>query len=194
MNNEDFLRDSCRKYLKTLGIDKKTAKKAIDSAIIAQQEYIEELHIEASEIMQKARKENRMVVVLAGRPYHSDPLIQHKISDCIADMGIDVVTEFIAGDNNTAVYKELTAVTQWTYPNRIFKAAHYVANSDDNVHFMMITSFGCGPDAFIIDETHDILDRKGKSFTLLKVDDVNNIGSLHLRVRSMVESLKFSHQ
>lgn len=194
MNNEHFLREGCRKYLKSLGIDKKTADKAIQSAITAQQEYLEELHTEASEIVAKAKKEGRMVVVLAGRPYHSDPLIQHKVSDCIADMGIDVVTEFVAGDEDATVYKELMSVTQWTYPNRIFKAAHYVANSPDNVHFMMITSFGCGPDAFIIDETHDILDRKGKSFTLLKVDDVNNIGSLHLRVRSMVESLKFSHQ
>ena len=194
MNNEDYFRESCVKYLKTLGVDRKTANKAVDSAIVAQREYIEELHTEAVEVVAKARAENRMVVVLAGRPYHSDPLIQHKISDCIADMGIDVVTEFIAGENDTDVYKELMAVTQWTYPNRIFKAAHYVANSDDNVHFMMVTSFGCGPDAFIIDETHDILDRRGKSFTLLKVDDVNNIGSLQLRVRSMVESLKFSHQ
>jgi len=194
MNNEKFLREGCRKYLKTLGIDKKTADKAIRSAITAQQEYLEELHTEATEIVARAKKEGRMVVVLAGRPYHSDPLIQHKVSDCIADMGIDVVTEFIAGDEDADVYRELMAVTQWTYPNRIFKAAHYVANSPDNVHFMMITSFGCGPDSFIIDETHDILDRKGKSFTLLKVDDVNNIGSLHLRVRSMVESLKFSHQ
>jgi len=194
MNNEDFLRKGCRKYLRTLGVDKKTADQAIDKAIIAQQEYIEELHTEATEIVAKAKQEGRMVVVLAGRPYHSDPLIQHKISDCIADMGIDVVTEFVAGDADKDVYRELMAVTQWTYPNRVFKAAHYVANSPDNVHFMMITSFGCGPDAFIIDETHDILDRKGKSFTLLKVDDVNNIGSLHLRVRSMVESLKFSQQ
>ena len=194
MNNEEFLREGCRKYLKTLGIDKKTADKAIQEAIKAQQAYLEELHTEATEVVAKAQKEGRMVVVLAGRPYHSDPLIQHKVSDCIADMGIDVVTEFVAGDEDTDVYRELMAVTQWTYPNRIFKAAHYVANSPDNVHFMMITSFGCGPDSFIIDETHDILDRKGKSFTLLKVDDVNNIGSLHLRVRSMVESLKFSHQ
>ncbi len=194
MNNEKFMRKGCIDYLKTLGISKSMANKAVDAAIIAQKEYLEELHTEATEIVKKARKENRMVVVLAGRPYHSDPLIQHKVSDCIANMGIDVVTEFVAGDEDAAVYRELMSVTQWTYPNRIFKAAHYVANSPDNVHFMMITSFGCGPDAFIIDETHDILDRKGKSFTLLKVDDVNNIGSLHLRVRSMVESLKFSRQ
>lgn len=192
LNDEKLLKASCLEYLKSLGVDKITATRAIEAAKKAQQEFIFEQHRRAKEIVREARKDGRMVVVLAGRPYHSDPLIQHKISDVLADMGIDVVTEFVADENDTDVYKELVAVTQWTYPNRIFKAAHYVANSTDNVHFMMITSFGCGPDAFIIDETHDILDRKGKSFTLLKVDDVNNIGSLKLRIRSMVESLQFS--
>ena len=194
MNDEKLMRAGCRDYLKSLGVDRKTADAAIDEAKRALQEHIREQHRRAVEIVEQARQENRMVVVLAGRPYHTDPLVQHKISDVLADMGIDVVTEFIAGDEDAEVYKELVAVTQWTYPNRVFKAAHYVANSPDNIHFMMITSFGCGPDAFIIDETHDILDRKGKSFTLLKVDDVNNIGSLRLRVRSMVESLQFSRK
>ena len=194
LNDEELLYAGCRKYLATLGVDRKTADRAIAAAVKAQKQFIAQQHQRAHEIVQLAKENNRMVVVLAGRPYHADPLIQHKISDVLADMGIDVVTEFVADDQDTDVYKELVAVTQWTYPNRIFKAAHYVANSQDNIHFMMITSFGCGPDAFIIDETHDILDRKGKSFTLLKVDDVNNIGSLRLRVRSMVESLKFSRK
>lgn len=194
LNNEKNLIRSCRQYLKSLGVSRAVADKAIQTARQSQQSFINEQHLRATELVADARRDNRMVVVLAGRPYHSDPLIQHKISDVLADMGIDVITEFVAGQEDEAVYGEISAVTQWTYPNRIFKAAHYVANSSDNIHFVMITSFGCGPDAFIIDETHDILDRKGKSFTLLKVDDVNNIGSLRLRVRSMVESLKFSHR
>lgn len=194
LNNEDLLRAGCQQYLRTLGVDKKTADSAISAAMKEQKRFIAQQHQRAQEIVRLAKENDRMVVVLAGRPYHADPLIQHKISDVLSDMGIDVVTEFVANDTDTEVYKELVAVTQWTYPNRIFKAAHFVANSPDNVHFMMITSFGCGPDAFIIDETHDILDRKGKSFTLLKVDDVNNIGSLRLRVRSMVESLRFSRK
>lgn len=194
MNDDKLMRAGCREYLKQLGVDAVTIERAIDAAVKAQDDYDQAQHRRAKEIVRNASVQNRMVVVLAGRPYHSDPLIQHKISDVLADMGIDVVTEFVADDRDMEVYKELTAVAQWTYPNRVFKAAHYVANSRENVHFMMITSFGCGPDAFIIDEVHDILDRKGKSFTLLKVDDVNNIGSLRLRVRSMVESLKFSRK
>lgn len=193
-NDENLMRAGCTDYLRSLGVDKITIQRALDAAVQAQKDYLFEQHRRAREIVREARRDNRMVVVLAGRPYHSDPLIQHKISDVLADMGIDVVTEFVAEEQNTEVYDELVAVTQWTYPNRVFKAAHYVANSEENVHFMMITSFGCGPDAFIIDEVHDILDRRGKSLTLLKVDDVNNIGSLRLRVRSMVESLKFSRK
>lgn len=193
-NDDTFLQKSCLDYLTTLGIDKITAQLAITFAKKTQQEYLYEQHRRAKEIVQEARNAHRMVIVLAGRPYHSDPLIQHKISDVLADMGIDVVTEFVADKNDVSVYQELMAVTQWTYPNRIFKAAHYVAQSHDNIYFMMLTSFGCGPDAFIIDEVHDILHRKGKSLTLLKVDDINNIGSLRLRVRSMVESLQFSQK
>lgn len=193
-NDKKLLYAGCRDYLKRLGIDRRTADRAIQAAIKSQDSYMAEQHRRAQEILNEAKQDDRMTVVLAGRPYHSDPLIQHKISDVLADMGIHVVTEFIACEQDASVYSEIAAVTQWTYPNRIFKAAHFVANSSDNIHFMMITSFGCGPDAFIIDEVHDILDRKGKSFTLLKVDDVNNIGSLRLRVRSMVESLQFSRK
>jgi predicted nucleotide-binding protein (sugar kinase/HSP70/actin superfamily) len=74
------------------------------------------------------------------------------------------------------------------------KAAQWVANTDRDVHFVQVTSFGCGPDAFIIDEISDILKRKGKNLTLLKVDDVNNAGSLKLRIRSLIESLKFKKE
>ena len=126
-----------------------------------------------------------MVILLAARPYHIDPLIQHKIADAIAAMGIDVVTENIATHEGQGVYGEINALCQWAYPNRIFKAAHFVGNSDyKGLHMVQLTSFGCGPDAFILDEVRGILGRYGKNLTVLKIDDVNNIGSLRLRVRS----------
>lgn len=89
----------------------------------------------------------------AARPYHIDPLIEHKISHAIADMGIDVITENVAAVSGAGVYDELNAVTQWSYPNRIFKAAYFVGNSTyPKLHLVQLTSFGCGPDAFILDE------------------------------------------
>ena len=140
--------------------------------------------------MEAAIREKRMVILLAGRPYHIDPLIEHKISHAIADMGIDVITENTAAVKGAEVYNELNAMSQWSYPNRIFKAAYFVGKHPyRNLHFVQLTSFGCGPDAFILDEVNAVLKRFHKNHTILKIDDVNNIGSLRLRVRSLVESV-----
>ena len=192
-NNNKLLKKSCVEYLVSLGVKKKIAAEAFEEALQEQHRYVVTLAEQNCHIVEKAKRENRMVIMLAGRPYHIDPLIQHKISDCITDMGIDVITENITLMSGDDVFSEINAISQWAYPNRVFKAAKYVANSTENIHFVQLTSFGCGPDAFIIDEISDVLKRSGKSLTLLKIDDVNNIGSLRLRIRSLVESLRFSH-
>ncbi|MDR1458728.1 MAG: acyl-CoA dehydratase activase-related protein, partial [Bacteroidales bacterium] len=193
-NDKTLLRKSCRKYLQSLGVKSSLIDAAVDKAIAAQTQYRQMLEKQSNDIVQTAKEHNRMVILLACRPYHIDPLIQHKISDCIADMGIDVITENISNFTGDEIYKEIHSISQWAYPNRIFKAAHFVANTNDNIHFVQLTSFGCGPDAFILDEVKDILNRKGKNLTPLKIDDVNNIGSLRLRIRSVVESLKFGNK
>ncbi len=193
-NNNKLLKKSCVEYLTSLGISKKTAAEAFEAALAEQHRYVVTLAEQNRHIVEQAKKENRMVIMLAGRPYHIDPLIQHKISDSITDMGIDVITENITLLSGDDVFGEVNAISQWAYPNRVFKAAKYVAETPENIHFVQLTSFGCGPDAFIIDEISDVLKRSGKSLTLLKIDDVNNIGSLRLRIRSLVESLRFSHK
>ena len=190
-NDEKLLKDSCTEYLCSIGVPKKLIKTAICNAMRAQKAYMDSLRDRAAEIVDKAREGKRMVILLAGRPYHIDPLIQHKISNSISDMGIDVITENITHNSDNEIYDQIHGVSQWAYPNRIFKAAHYVAESKDNVHYVQLTSFGCGPDSFILDEVKDILNRSGKNMTVLKIDDVNNIGSLRLRIRSLVESLQF---
>ena len=187
--DKKLLFKACKKYLTSIGISSKSViKNAFEKALEAQQNHFLTISSHAKEIVEKARQTNRMVILLAGRPYHSDPLIQHKISDSIADMGIDVITEDVVRFSENKTFDEIQSISQWAYPNRIFKAASYVANSEDNIHFVQLTSFGCGPDAFILDEVNDILKQKGKTLTILKIDDVNNIGSLRLRIRSMVES------
>ena len=195
--DEKLLFKACKKYLNSIGISHRSViKAAFKKALESQQHHFLTISSHAKETIEKARKTNRMVILLAGRPYHSDPLIQHKISDSIADMGIDVITEDVVrfSEGNDAAFNEIQSISQWAYPNRIFKAAVYVANSNDNLHYVQLTSFGCGPDAFILDEVNDILKRKGKILTTLKIDDVNNIGSLRLRIRSMVESLTFGNR
>ena len=192
--DETLLRASLVEYLSSLGIDELTAQHAITQAIEVQQNYLDVLERRNNEVLTTAQNEGRMVILLAARPYHIDPLIQHKIADAIADMGIDVITENVAAHSGQAVYGEINALCQWAYPNRIFKAAHMVGNSTyAGLHMVELTSFGCGPDAFILDEVRGILARYHKNLTVLKIDDVNNIGSLRLRVHSLVESTRASN-
>lgn len=137
----------------------------------------------------------------------------------IANLGVNVISEDIARGNLFADFKDFNLedlaaerneaalasqdyneayncqpetylVKQWAYMNRILKAAQWAAEQGDEVHFVQMTSFGCGPDSFIQDEIRDIMKRHNKPFTLLKIDDVSNIGSLKLRVRSLIESLR----
>ena len=190
-NNSRLLTKSCCEYLTSLGIDKTTAIAAVNVAQQAQNEYKTILANRNNEVLQRAIADHRMVILLAGRPYHIDPLIEHKISHAIADMGVDVITTDIAFNHTSSVFNEINSLSQWAYPNRIFKAAHFVGNHQySNLHLVELTSFGCGPDAFILDEVGSLLSRYNKNLTILKIDDVNNIGSLRLRIRSLIESTK----
>lgn len=194
--NKKLMRKSCVEYIKTLipGTDTKTIERAFRNALVAQQSYEEQLNRRSNQILERAVAENRLVILLAGRPYHIDPLIQHKISDLVSDFGADVITEDVVR-HLQANPEEVQSVMQWAYTNRIFKSALWTANeAPQNVHYVQITSFGCGPDAFILDEVIDILHRKGKNATIIKVDDINNIGSTRLRIRSLIESLKFKKE
>ncbi|MCD8283583.1 MAG: acyl-CoA dehydratase activase-related protein [Opitutae bacterium] len=190
---EKLLRKACLQYAETLGVRKRAFRKAFSAAIESQRALKRDLSEKAKSILDRARSEGRMVILLAGRPYHSDPLIQHKISDMAADFGVDIITEDIVRFADEDALDDINGVLQWTYVTRILKAARFVANSTDSIHYVQMTSFGCGPDAFIIDEASDILRRGGKNITILKIDDVNNIGSLKLRLRSLIESLKFKN-
>ena len=188
--DEHLLEKQVANYLKELGVSKKTAKTALKKALEAQREYGKAIKAKAWKILRGNDDTNRpkLTILLAGRPYHTDPLIQHKLSEMIASLGVNVISDDIARGGESIA--ETYLVKQWAYMNRIMKAAQWAAEQGDDVHFVQMTSFGCGPDSFIQDEIRDIMRRHDKPFTLLKIDDVSNIGSLKLRVRSLIESLK----
>ncbi len=188
LNDEKLTLLACTQYFASFGISKREVACALEEAKAVQFRYYDTIQRRSNEILDNAIANNRMVIVLAGRPYHSDPLIEHKLSEVISRMGVDIVTENIATKGGADVFSSLNAVAQWSYTNRIFKAAHIVAGLPQNVQFVEFNSFGCGPDAFILDEVNTILSKGGKFSTTLKIDDVNNIGSLFLRIRSLVES------
>jgi predicted nucleotide-binding protein (sugar kinase/HSP70/actin superfamily) len=175
-------------YLKTLKIDKKTAQNAIKEALSAQKTYAEKIYNLNKEIYQFSILNSQFSILLAGRPYHTDPLIQHKLAEMMSDMGVNVISEDIMRFENMELSGTYT-ITQWHYINRILKAAKFAANEPPNMQFAMMTSFGCGPDAFLLDDVKQVLEKQRKTLTILKLDDVNNIGSLRLRIRSLIENL-----
>ncbi|WP_455584141.1 acyl-CoA dehydratase activase-related protein [Bacteroides sp.] len=182
----------CHELLSRYNIDSHTISKAFDKAEKEQDSYIRALVDYNKDILQQAANEDTLTVMLAGRPYHADPLIQHKVSDMLADMGVNVMTDDWVRDKNISA-NNAHFVAQWAYTNRILKAAQWCATQGKNIQFVEMTSFGCGPDAFLVDEIRDLLMRHDKSLTLLKLDDINNVGSMKLRVRSMIESLKLAN-
>ena len=189
-NDKGLLKKSLTDYLKQFDIPTSVINQAIEKAMKVQIDFEHSLYKTCGELYEEAVKKEQPIIVLAGRPYHIDPLIQHKISDAITDMGATVINEDIVRYIEHSVFDDTDSVTQWAFPNRIMNTAKWTGEQGANVHFVQLTSFGCGPDAFVNEEIKQILQAKGKNLTLLKVDDVNNIGSLKLRIRSLLENSK----
>ncbi len=181
-------------YLRGWGVGKATAVKALRLAHEAQANYERQVKAKTLEILSASRSEGRLTIMLAGRPYHTDPLVQHKLSEMVADLGVNVISDDLVRGETKMPVGNTRLVRQWAYMNRIIKAGQWAAEQPDDVHFVMMTSFGCGPDSFIQDEIRAMLTERGKPFTLLKIDDVSNLGSLKLRVRSLIESLRNGHR
>ncbi|WP_300672842.1 acyl-CoA dehydratase activase-related protein [Desulfoluna sp.] len=185
-----LLKRACFSYLKTLGVSHGRMREAFQQAQDSQKRFCDQLCQEGEALLDAAAEQGRTVVVLAGRPYHADPLIEHQTSEILADLGVDVIPVDLPARLCLKSLTELSAVSQWTFPNRLLKAAQWVADQPDpHIQFVMLNSFGCGPDAFIMDEIHDILAASDKIFTLIKIDEISSTGSSRLRLRSLVETL-----
>jgi predicted nucleotide-binding protein (sugar kinase/HSP70/actin superfamily) len=188
-NDEGLLKKTCETYLGQFNIDRGVIHRAFRAAIRAQNEIKDRIRKKAFELIRRAETDHSLLIVLAGRPYHCDSLINHKIPDILTGFGADIITEDalvpLAQD-----LEDVQVVTQWSYPNRIYAAAKWVARKPDNIQLVQLNSFGCGPDAVVIDEVREILGTGGKNHTLIKVDEVTSPGSVRLRLRSMLESLK----
>ena len=188
-DNRRTLFRQCRDYLRGLGVAERLIRRAFQEALQAQDDFERNIALYNERLLDEARAEHRLVVVLAGRPYHADALIQHKVAEMIAAQGACVLSDDIVRLRDVDV-AQANVLSQWAFPDRILKTAEWTAEQGEDVQFMQLTSFGCGPDAFLTDEIGRLLHRRGKNLTLLKIDDVNNIGSLKLRVRSLIESLR----
>ena len=127
-------------------------------------------------------------IVLAGRPYHVDPEINHGIPELITSYGFAVLTEDSVSHLGR-VDRPLIVTDQWMYHSRFYEAASYV-KTQPNLDLIQLNSFGCGLDAVTTDQVNDILTRSGKIYTLLKIDEVNNLGAARIRVRSLIAAIR----
>ena len=132
-------------------------------------------------------KHNLKGIVLAGRPYHSDPEINHGIDTLITSLGLCVLTEDSVA-NQVEAKRPLRVVDQWVFHARLYAAAEFVGHHD-NLELIQLNSFGCGVDAVTTDQVEEILSSYGKMYTLIKIDEVNNLGAVRIRIRSLLASM-----
>ncbi len=143
---------------------------------------------QGEEVLKYLEEHNKRGIVLAGRPYHIDPEINHGIPELINSYGIAVLTEdSISHLGNTE--RPLLVMDQWMYHSRLYAAANFV-KTQDNLDLIQLNSFGCGLDAVTTDQVSDILTKSGKIYTVLKIDEVNNLGAARIRIRSLLSALR----
>ena len=133
-------------------------------------------------------KNNRFGIVLAGRPYHIDPEINHGIPEMISEYGLAVFTEDSLPIDFTPD-KPLRVTDQWVYHSRLYAAAEFVRNRND-LELIQLNSFGCGLDAVTTDQVSEILEGSNKLYTVLKIDEVSNLGAARIRIRSLLSAMK----
>lgn len=191
-NSNKALENSVGEYLDFLGVDKATAKRALRKAKDARHKMNDELVDSQKALFDKTVKKGDMAFVVAGRPYHADPLINQKVGQILSDLGVNVFTDdvFRAEEGSDFDFDDLKIVSQWSYPNRVVQSALKIAEMPNNVQLIQLNSFGCGPDSFFIDEISEIMRDAGKNLTILRIDEIASPGSIRLRLRSLIESLK----
>ena len=165
----------------------KEVKKAADCAYRRYDRQREEIKAEGQKALQYAREHGLKTIVLCGRPYHIDPEINHGINQLITSLGLVIVTEDCVADLAEPVHPDV--LNQWTYHSRLYHAAKYVTKHED-CELVQLVSFGCGIDAITTDEVAAILARGGRLYTQLKIDEINNLGAVKIRLRSLIGAVK----
>lgn len=193
--DEALLRAACREYVESLRehrlkVSAARLNHAFAEALAAQRAFKDTVREKGEEIIRQSLREGRQLMVLAGRPYHVDPLINQQTAEILTELGVNVITEDVLP--NVENEKTDLYLSQWGYPARITNAAKWVAHQPSNVRMVQLNSFGCGPDAIITDEVKEVLQTAGKNNNLIRVDEISSTGSIRLRLRSVVEFARYS--
>ena len=163
-------------------LKKSEVKKAVEAGFAAYDAYMNDIAAEGERAVKWARDNGKPIMILAGRPYHVDSEIGHGIDKLAVSLGFAVVSE-------DAVYRladtpDVHVLNQWTYHSRLYRSAVYAAENKD-VQLVQLVSFGCGVDAITTDEVKRLLEKEGKYYTQIKIDEITNLGAVKIRLRSL---------
>ena len=188
MDRIETVRKRMTEEFEPLGCSATEIKAAVDAGWKEWGQFREDMQKKGEETLAYIRENNMTGIVLGGRPYHVDPEINHGIPELIAGYNIAVFTEDSVAHMG-CVERPTVVRDQWTYHSRLYEAAAFVKKQRD-MEYVQLNSFGCGLDAVTTDEVKEILNAAGKIYTVLKIDEVNNLGAARIRVRSLIAALE----
>ena len=169
------------------GIKRSNVLKAVRTGVDEYKSHMHKIYAEGRRAVELARERGKRIMILAGRPYHIDPEICHGIDKLAASLGFVVVSEDSVTED--VIPPVLGVLNQWTYHSRMYAAAQLASDNDD-MQLVQLVSFGCGVDAVTTDEVRAILEKNGKLYTQIKIDEITNLGAVRIRLRSLIGALE----
>ena len=189
INNRREMAKELKSYLGKFfsGIRPSEIKRAIKVGFDKYESYMAAIRKEGERALEWAREHGKRIMVLAGRPYHIDAEIGHGIDKLANSLGFAVLSEDSVA--HLAQPQKVRVLNQWTYHARLYRAARFAAENDD-IQLVQLVSFGCGVDAITTDEVRSILEKNGKFYTQIKIDEITNLGAVKIRLRSLIGALE----
>ena len=169
-------------------VTEQKVKEAVDAAWKEQEQFRKDIQQAGEDALEEIITKGANGIVLAGRPYHMDPEINHGIPEMIHGLGLAVFTEDSIAHLGK-VERPLRIIDQWTYHNRLYRAASFVSEMP-NLELVQLTSFGCGLDAVTADQVDEIMRAKSRMYTLIKIDEGSNLGAVRIRIRSLIAAVR----
>ena len=187
LNDEPTAVKALKRALARYRLPASLIRKGLRAGMARMKAFHEDIVAEGRRIAEKAEREGKRIVVLAGRPYHVDPEINHGIDKLLCSLGFAVLSEDAVFEEGNFV--KVNVLNQWTYHARLYRAAEY-CTTHANANLVQLVSFGCGIDAITTDEVRAILESRGKLYTQIKIDEINNLGVVKIRLRSMLAAIE----
>ena len=169
----------------------KELKEAMEAGYKELEQYREDVRQKGAEILRIAKEKNLPVILLVGRPYHLDPEINHGIPEMIQSYNLAIVSEDSVYHMDTPK-DELSIVNQWSYHARLYHAASFAAARPE-INLIQLSSFGCGLDAITTNQVREIMEGHQRLYTMIKLDEVSNLGAARIRLRSLLAVLSRRH-